>query len=539
MPGDFRSRMPRGAKIGLLTVALATVMLFAADYAQRRLVANINRQELSSLTQSMLNRAEIAADYAVIKLGELYEHGKTDCGPDAMARLNNAIFSSGSIKDILTSFDGMTCTTSPDNDVLFRNHLNPANSAPARNPRIVLNSVQTDGEPALAVTWNFTGTEKAAALINTESLVFDILPQDFRNTGKLALCLTNGNKIGQYTGPMARSGDEMETFEVFSDRYPMRARISVPKMLIQTRNMQRNSTIELAAVIFALLLGYLVVRGFVAAPDPDDAIRTALQRGEIVPYFQPSYNVRSGEITGFEVLARWIKPDGQVLAPATFIPQIEENGWSDELLETMISKTARSMKCVLDNATHMKFAFNISPRQLSDPAFPGRFKEMLERNGMKSGQMVIEITEREEIRDLESAKQSIKRLQEFGVDTAIDDVGTGHNGLAGIQRLGAAVLKIDKLFVDAIAEDSRAGAMVEMLVNIASQYGMRTVAEGVEKESQLLALAELGVEEAQGYYMCRPVDADAAVMEIARSAAMLLRKRFRKQDGSLSRSKVA
>ena len=120
------------------------------------------------------------------------------------------------------------------------------------------------------------------------------------------------------------------------------------------------------------------------------------------------------------------------------------------------------------------------------------------------------------------ARRRIEALRANGVVIAIDDVGTGHNGLVSIQGLGAAILKIDKFFVDGIELDPRAGTMVRMLVSMAREYGMKVVAEGVERGEQLSALSRLGVDAVQGYFLSRPLDAAAAKSEYARHQAILL-----------------
>lgn len=520
------TRISAGLVTGVLTLLIAAVFVVMAVTAHRQIVTAFNRQTVAGLAQSALTRAEIATDYAVIKLGELGEAGHTDCDGEAVAALNNAVFQSGSIKDILTAHDGVICSVAMNNETLTYNYRDPVDSMPARNPKIVLNPVRMQTASAVAVTLKFDETTLATALVNTESLVFDILPAAFRDSGAIKLSLTNGRTIGSFGGPQWEIGGDTEMFEVKSTRYPLVARIHVPARLMHELNMERNPATEASVVALALLVAYLVARGLVSRPNSANHIRQALKRGEIVPYFQPAYDVASGEMTGFEVLARWPGRDGMRMSPAAFVPLIEANGWSSDLLELMIAKTAVSMRTVTDTAPHMKFAFNASPAQFSEPGFPAWLDGVLDRADLDPGRVVIEITEREEIGDVDKARRSIETLRAMGIEVAIDDAGTGHNGLASIQRLGAAILKIDKLFVDGIAQDPRASALVQMLVDVAREFGMKTVAEGVEREVELAALHRLGVDEVQGFFLCKPLDANNAILELEHHQAVLARGRI-------------
>ena len=513
-------------RIGLVTVTSAALFLLAAIYAHREIALAFNRESAADLARNTLARAEIATDYAVIRLGEIHQQSYTDCSSEAIEALNHMIFHSGSIKDILTEENGATCSIAMDRKALMQNHDHPGDSVVARNQKIVLNPLRMGGTPAMAVTWKFDSRTLATALVNTEALVFDVLPEELRDTGAIRLSLTNGRTVGAYEGPNWKIGGDTEMFEFRSDRYPLIVRVHIPTALLNDLNMRTSTATKLVAVVLSLLLAYFVARGLVPPDNASRRIRNALTHGEIVPHFQPVYDLRSGEMTGFEALARWARPDGTWVSPTAFVPLIEANGWAGDLLETMVQKTAQDMHDVLKAAPKLRFAFNASPAQFTNADFCGRFLRTLQKTGLDPHRVILEITEREEISDPETARRCIDRLRAAGVAIAIDDAGTGHNGLATIRTLGATILKIDKFFVDGIERDPRTGTLVRMLVNVAHEYGMRVVAEGVEQGAQLGALAELGVDAVQGFFLCRPLDATEAKLEYARHQAVLLRDRF-------------
>lgn len=525
----------------MLTVALSVLFLAGTNFLHRQVALSFKRQSIADLSHGALSRAEVAIDYAVIRLGMLREEGYTDCSPQAMDALGYAVFRSGSIKDILTAKNGSVCSVAKQSDALLENHYNPVDSARGRNSNIVFNPLSLDDTPAMAVTWIFGKETLATALVNTEALVFDILPADLRETSAIKLSLSNGRTVGRYEGPSWEIGTDTEMFEVSSERYPLVVRIHIPASLLQHLNLKRSLPVDIAVTVSSILLAYLVARGMVPAQSASGRIRQALSRGEIIPYFQPAYDVKSGEITGFEVLARWPGQTGANASPAFFVPLIEANGWANDLLETMISQTAQSMRAVIESSPDVKFGFNASPAQLVDEQFVSWLERVLRRAGLDPKRVVIEITEREEIACVEKARMVVKALSAMGIMVAIDDAGTGHNGLASVRSLGASMLKIDKLFVDGIEQDPRAGSLVQMFVTVAREFDMRTVAEGVEDENQLAALRRLGVDMVQGFFLCRPLDSEAAVYELARHHAVLAREKAqlqRTRDAAIASGKV-
>jgi EAL domain-containing protein (putative c-di-GMP-specific phosphodiesterase class I) len=147
-------------------------------------------------------------------------------------------------------------------------------------------------------------------------------------------------------------------------------------------------------------------------------------------------------------------------------------------------------------------AFNISPRHFLAPGFVDEITELVLQANVLPHQVVLELTERQELSDLVNAAELIERLHQCGIKVAIDDAGTGHSGLSYLQKLGAQVLKIDKLFVDAIASDFSARVIVEMLVRAARKLSIKTIAEGIEQPSQLSWLRDIGVDEGQGLLVC-------------------------------------
>ena len=153
----------------------------------------------------------------------------------------------------------------------------------------------------------------------------------------------------------------------------------------------------------------------------------------------------------------------------------------------------------------MSVAFNIYPGHFLAPGFADEMSNAVAAAHVPPDQVVLEITERQELADLSEAADVISDLKERGFRVAMDDAGTGHSGLSYLQRLHAQVLKIDKIFVDGIQTDHSARVIIEMLVRAASDLGMVTVAEGIESSEQLAWLKTVGVDEGQGFLVSQPL----------------------------------
>ncbi|TCD15293.1 EAL domain-containing protein [Oricola cellulosilytica] len=526
MKVQIASRIRTQLTVVLLALPLAAFFIFASHQAHVRAVEAFNRHTITAMTKAMLRRSEIAIDYAIIELAKLLEAGRLNCDPSSVKSLEQAVFLSGSLKSIIVNSGDRTCNLSSHVD--FLKGLNLASGGlRARNPKIFMKGIKLGENSSVTVTWELSSGISATALINTDALVFDILPWEWRSAGKNELTLTSGEVIATYRG--AEAPDDLVAFRAASERYPLVASISVPQAVISEPGNTDNPGILSLLVIGSIILGYLVARGVGPGGNPAKAVRTAIHRGEIVPYFQPSYDLRTREITGFEVLARWPQKDGGMIPPATFIPTIEAHGWGDELLSSLIAQTAVLMRDLLDDAA-VTFAFNVTSAQICAPDFPDFLSKSLNKSGFPSDRVIVEITERGEITDHGQATTNIAALGQLGVRCAIDDTGTGHNGLAAIQKFGAAILKIDKLFVDTVDRDRRSRALVRTLVSVAAEYGMRTIAEGIETPEQLSALKAAGVDEAQGFYLCRPVEAPQATVEFTRNRALTLRETTREHQ---------
>ena len=228
-----------------------------------------------------------------------------------------------------------------------------------------------------------------------------------------------------------------------------------------------------------------------------------------MPYYQPVVDIRSGQLRGAEVLVRWKKPDGTLVLPGAFIPLAESSGLIREMTRDLMRRVCVEAGEALGRRPAMKISFNFAGKLFSDESIVKDVRKIFSSSPIKLSQVVLEVTERDPIENFTEARQIIAALQGLGVRIAIDDVGTGHSGLSYMLKLGVDMIKIDKMFVDAIGTDRNSTTIVETLIDLAHNMRMDVVAEGVETFEQVIHLRELGVRSAQGYVFAPPLPGSA------------------------------
>lgn len=246
--------------------------------------------------------------------------------------------------------------------------------------------------------------------------------------------------------------------------------------------------------------------------DIENALYGAIERHELRLYHQPIVDLTNGSITGLEALIRWRRADGTTMRPDQFIPIAEEIGVITELgawamLEALTELRRWIDTGVLPPTTTM--SVNVSPRQIADPSFPDIVHEALARSEVPAHLLWLEVTESMMLSEPELAKATLRRVRGMGVRIALDDFGTGFSSLSILQHFPIQRIKIDKAFVNGVAEHSNDRSLVRTIIAMGASLGLDIVAEGVESIHQLATLRELGCNKAQGYLISHPVPADA------------------------------
>ncbi len=236
-------------------------------------------------------------------------------------------------------------------------------------------------------------------------------------------------------------------------------------------------------------------------------LRRALDRHELVLYYQPKAVLADGEVHSVEALLRWMHPDRGLVPPDEFIPIAQQTGLIKPLTLYVIDEALRQCHAWLANGLSLAIAVNLSTRNLVDPSFPDQVAELLERWGVSPRLLELEITESAMLSDPGRTKLVLEQLSEMGIRLSIDDFGTGYSSLAYLKRLPVNEIKVDRSFVMNMANDEDDATIVRSTIELGRNLGLDVVAEGVESEQVWRRLRTLGCTAAQGYYLSRPVPA--------------------------------
>ena len=230
-------------------------------------------------------------------------------------------------------------------------------------------------------------------------------------------------------------------------------------------------------------------------------LRSAIGLGEIIPFYQPIVHLASGDVSCYEVLARWNHAERGLIPPVEFIKIAEEVGLIGELTLHLLRQACIGTASWPDSP---RISINVAPVQLRDAALPQKLLKVLTDCGFPPSRLEIEITENANIFDIELARTVLTSLRTLGVTIALDDFGTGYSSLRQLRELPFDVLKIDQSFVRSMNDNDDALAIVRGIIQLGKSLSLTVTAEGIETEGQALALHALGCERGQGFFLGRP-----------------------------------
>ncbi len=254
-------------------------------------------------------------------------------------------------------------------------------------------------------------------------------------------------------------------------------------------------------------------------PELDEANRTrletiqdldaALVHRQFVLHYQPKIDVETGAVFGAEALVRWEHPERGMLYPDAFLPIVEHSGLMNAVTRLVLESAVMQLASWREAGLDISVAVNLSASDLLDETLADRIAGLLTEHAVPAGALELEITESVIMIDPKRAREVLEALRALGLRIAVDDYGTGYCALAYLRDLPVDELKIDRSFIAHVTTDRRSAAIVRSTIELAHALGLKVVAEGIEHEAALNALASFGCDYAQGYHFSRPVPAEA------------------------------
>lgn len=238
------------------------------------------------------------------------------------------------------------------------------------------------------------------------------------------------------------------------------------------------------------------------------SLRPAIEAAELEVWYQPKVRTETGAVVGLEALARWQHPRFGFVPPDEFIELAENAGLMRDLTEFVLSRVMADTAQRCARGLLLPVAVNLSTRNLLDDTLVDRLTELLTVNGIDATLISFEVTETAMMIDRERVIGVLQSIRDRGFDLAVDDFGTGYSSLAYLRDLPIDELKIDRVFVTDVDIDSSNERIVRSTVELAHGFGLRVVAEGVERPGGLQTLRAIGCDEVQGYLIARPLPND-------------------------------
>ncbi len=258
-------------------------------------------------------------------------------------------------------------------------------------------------------------------------------------------------------------------------------------------------------------------RELIEQSEIEQGIRFGLDHDQFLPYFEPQVDLRTGVITGFEVLARWDHPLTGIVAPDRFIAIAEEHNLIGQLSDQVVRK---ALLAAADWDPSITLSINISPRQFTDSWLAQKIVRLLAETGFPAERLVVEVTESSLFADIELARTIVRSLKNQGIKLALDDFGSGFSSLSHLSVLPFDKIKIDRAFVASIGKNRQSAAIVRAVTTMAQALDVPVVAEGIEDAEAHETVLQMGCASGQGWYFGKPMPAEDAKHLLRHSRAL-------------------
>ncbi len=503
-------------------VLVAGTPLIAFNFWLSGVIDRKGQAETEAGARRMVALAESRVSEVTGALDDLAAQGVIACEPGHTKAMQWTAFITAAIKEVaIVAPDGQTLCTHFNNPLVA---VVGASSAAAvtldPGPRRVLSSELLDADSGYSLDVVRLADDRSmvrlrhpagegpndiAALMSASLFLPQAGVKSDRLYSYMRIETRGGDTIGE-AGERPADVSNMFAATLRSGKYGFGVEILTP----HGRTVVGNLDVKwLGLFVTAIIVVILVTFGMMVPKhlpnNPVAELERALKAGEFVPYYQPIVDIQSGKLRGAEILVRWRKADGTIVLPSSFIPLAESSGLIRAMTFDLMRRVCVEAGKAIGQRPALKISFNFAGMLFSDETIVRDVRNTFAGSPIKLSQVVLEVTERDPIENFTLTRQVIAALQGIGVRIAIDDVGTGHSGLSYMLKLGVDIIKIDKMFVDAIGTDRNSATIVETLVDLAHNMRMDVVAEGVEDFEQVMHLRNLGVRSAQGYVFAPPL----------------------------------
>ncbi|WP_237154212.1 EAL domain-containing protein [Oryzibacter oryziterrae] len=487
-----------------------------SEYVLSHHALSLGRQEARYIAAQYLERAEVATGEALSLLSEIRTSNHEDCSAESRQFFGLKAFGSKYVSQIGIADETGALMCSEPMGALAQPARLPATEQ--GDPTVMLGILSDRKTMRQAiVTLRINDHNRLVARLSMQALDIEAGASYFQDNAIVGVYLEDGAEWMKQVGnwqPTSESDTIIEN--AVSERYPIKVMVTASTAAaLSNINSLRTMTIVMATIGGVLAFGFALWTTLRASEG--DAFSRAVRNREFIPYYQPVFDLFTGEIRGCEVLVRWLRPDGTMVPPGQFLPYAEATGLIRDITRQLMTQTVSDVGELYNRNPGFKLSINLTAMHFNDLEIMEDIKQIYGDSLIRYEQLCFEVTEQHPLKDIALSRAIIGRIQALGSQVAIDDFGTGHGGLAYLQKLGVDIIKIDKMFIDHIGTDHSSQTIVDTLVDLGNQLGLGIIAEGVERTDQVEHLKSIGVATAQGYIYSPPLSAKA-FLEFARKA---------------------
>jgi EAL domain-containing protein (putative c-di-GMP-specific phosphodiesterase class I) len=486
----------------LLVAILAFTPVFAVDWLLDNYVRVRERAQIEQSLSAIADRIESGAFGGIDSLRKILADSPSLCTPTFVANVHAQMDQSLFLRQVLVeNADGVQYCDAFGTTVSYT-PLAPPLAIPGHTETVAVGKLGALDTPVLKITQAFGTSRFVSAFVPIVSSNSRGLLSRFRPMSMVRIMLTNGTPVmvAGDPGPFdARGSTEFISSADFAGDLPIRVEAAVPFAMVRADYGDLDASFTVLACImcgiFLLFTLHYVRRSKLPAFDLERAIAS----GEIRPYYQPVINLRTGALSGCEVLCRWEKRNGEVVMPGSFIDYAEITGLAIPMTLSLMQQVRNDLGELCLEMPDIKISINLFDGHFLDGSIVEDVQAIFGGSPVAFRQLVFEITERRPLANSAAAHGVINGLHAIGARLAMDDVGTGHSNLAYMQTLGVDVIKIDRVFIDMIQADTKTVPVLDGLIAMCRDLGTDVIAEGVETEAQAIYLRSRGVVMAQGF----------------------------------------
>ena len=486
----------------LLAAIAAFVPVMGVDFLLDGYVRVRESAALQRSVDEVARKVQTSAYDGIAALRRILADSPSLCTPTFIANVHQQMEQSLHLRQVLVeNADGVQYCDALGRPQAVTTLAKPL-SVPGHTETLMVARLGGLSMPVLQVTQTFGTNRKVSAFVPVLPTAAEDMLAGLKPTSMVRMTLTDGTNIvsaGDTTGIDARSGTEYLVSEAFAGELPIRIEAAVPFAIVRADYAELDVSFTLIACMMSAAFFLLALQYVRRSHLPAFDLERAIAAGELKPYYQPVINLRTGALSGCEVLCRWEKRTGEVVPPGAFIDYAEVTGLAIPMTLSLMQQVRSDLGELSREIPDLKISINLFEGHFRDGTVVEDVQAIFGGSPISFRQLVFEITERRPLDNSIQANSVIAGLHALGSRLAMDDAGTGHSNLAYLQTLGVDVIKIDRVFIDMIKPGTTQVPVLDGLISMARDLGTEIVAEGVETEAQALYLRARGVVMAQGF----------------------------------------